>query len=213
MQNFSQGREQEKILEFFKERKIVFGDFGSNNGITYSNTHALALLDNGGVCVEPSPEAYEQLWQLYKGNVLIELFNVAVAETCGEMTLYHSGTHLNKGDVSLLSTLKKSETDRWIASGEKFEEIKVKTLTVEEILKQTPFTDIHMISLDVEGYEIETLKQLDLRKLKTELIVVECNGDEQKIEKVRSICAEQGLTEILLSNAENIIVAKPKINE
>lgn len=204
--SFSQGKEEKIVIDYFCNRKIVFADFGANNGITFSNTHALALKGCSGICVEPSPEAFEKLRELYKSNPLIELFNVAVAESCGEMILYHSGTHLNQGDISLLSTLKKSEIDRWIASGEKFEEIKVKTLTVDEILKQSPFETIEMISLDVEGYEIETLKQLDLRSLKTELIVVECNGKQEIIDAVKSICSYHGLTNEIFINSENIII-------
>jgi FkbM family methyltransferase len=207
MKNFSQTNEQDIVLEYLKDKKGVFADFGAGDGVTLSNTHALALLGWSGILVEPSPEAYKRLWDLYKKNVLIELFNCAVSTENGKAKFYHSGEHLGKGDISLLSSLKKEEIKRWERSGEKFKEIEVETLTVEKLLNQSAFTTIDFISIDCEGMDIEILKQLPLDKLQTKCICIEHNGVAEVLQEIKSICFSFGLTKQLLINAENIILA------
>ncbi len=178
---FSQGEEENFIVNYFKDYVGVFFSGGENDGETLSNVRQLALNGFSGVCVEPSPQAYEKLWKLYKGNEKIELFNCAIASEAGEVTLYHSGSHISENDISLLSTLKKEEMNRWQSSGEVFEEIKVKALTFNQILDQTPFETADMISLDIEGMEIEVLKQIDFLKLKVKLLCVEWNSKDQHL--------------------------------
>lgn len=181
MQQFSQGSEQEFIVNYFNGYIGVFADFGANQGTIFSNTRALALNNWAGILVEPSPEAYKQLWELYKGNDKMELFNCAVSDKAGEVTLYHSGEHIGIGDISLLSTLKKEETTRWQSSGEKFEEIKVQALTFNQILEQTPFETVDIISLDIESMELEIMPQIDFVKLGVKLLCVEWNSKDQHL--------------------------------
>lgn len=203
---FSQGDEERVVIDYFKDRKITFLDCGSNDGKTLSNTYALSLLGNFGICIEASPAAFDKLYELHGSNPLIELFNVAISDKCGEVTLYHSGSHLTNQDISLLSTVNKKETERW--GNENFEEIKVHATTMDKILKQVAFETIEFISIDIEGSDMLCLYQLDLVKLKTECLCIEHNGSMQVLNQVKKICNEAGMTKVLLKNNENIIYAK-----
>lgn len=205
---FSQNNEEQIIIEYLNEKKGSFLDFGAGDGKTLSNTHALALIGFSGTCVEPSPEAFKRLKELYKDNPSIVLVNAAVSFENGTATFHHSGEHLKIGDVSLLSSLSKEETKRWVASGEVFEEIEVNVLTVDEILKQADVKKATVISIDIEGYDLICLRQLDLVNLETQLIIVEYNGNVEVLNEINEICNSAGLNKQLLKNSENIIWAK-----
>lgn len=205
---YSQGKEEEVILKYFSGRKGVFLDCGANDGITLSNTHALALNGWWGICVEPSKEAFEKMRELYKDRPLIELFNVAVTNEPGKFKMWHSGSHLGTGDVSLLSTLEKDELKRWKGSKEIFEEVIVDGMTVAQILSQSPFKSVQMVSIDCEGKDLDVLNQLNISELGVELFVIEHNGSDYVREAAFQKGVEAGLKNILLINAENIIIAK-----
>ena len=61
--NYSQNNEQEIIINLFKgKRDGKFLDIGANNGVTLSNTFALANFYGwSGLLVEASPKAYQRL--------------------------------------------------------------------------------------------------------------------------------------------------------
>lgn len=205
MKVYSQNSEQFYILDFFKGRRIAFCDFGSNNGIVLSNTHALALNGNPGICVEPSPEAFKQLQETYKDNPNIKLFNCAVNTEEGEVDFYHSGTHLHSGDVSLLSTMKKSETLRW-GNTTTFDLIKVRAKTPQQIFDKAGVDKIQFLSIDIEGCEVPVLSKINLKELGVEMVCIEFNGDEKVLAEIKNYCAQFGLTNEILRNAENILI-------
>jgi FkbM family methyltransferase len=206
---FSQGYEEKEILDYFGDYKGVFADFGSNDGITLSNTHALALKGWEGLCVEPSQEAYNRLQSNYRDNDKVKLFNCAATGSFdGLIDFYESGEHLGVGDVSLLSTVNKSELKRWDGSNNKFSKTLVKACPIKTILQDAGFGTIDFFSVDVESLEIELLMEIDLGKFKSQVVCIEYNGDNNKIIEIKKYCSKFGLINMLLHNAENIILSK-----
>lgn len=206
---FSQGSEEKIILDYFGNYKGVFADFGSNDGITLSNTHQLSLNGWEGICVEPSLEAYRRLEFNYRGNDKVVLFNCAATGSFdGLIDFYESGEHLGVGDVSLLSTINKSELKRWDGSKNTFSKTLVKACPIKTILEDAGFDKIDFFSLDVESLEIELLMEIDLGKFKSQVVCIEHNGDNNKIIEIKKYCAKFGLVNMLLRNAENIILSK-----
>jgi len=66
--NYSQSKEQEVILDYFKDHIGTFCSLGENDGITFSNVRALAERGWTGVMIEPDPEAFERLQNRYDGH-------------------------------------------------------------------------------------------------------------------------------------------------
>ena len=177
--DYSQNQEQLKIENYFKNKdqsELTFLDIGANDGITLSNTHNCALLGWNGVCVEPAPIPFKKLKKLYKGSK-IELVNYAISDKVGTAIFYDSGTHLNNGDTSLLSSLKESEMKQW--KKETFTQIKVKTTTFNEMLKECNNKTFDLISLDAEGLDYEILTQIDLDLVKCQMLIVEWNNKDK----------------------------------
>lgn len=206
MSKYSQGNEQEIILNYFKEFKGTFMDCGSNDGITLSNTHALALSGWSGICVEASPKAFESLQNNYLTNDKVYCINVALADYNGKAILHDSGTHLNKNDVSLLSSLNKKETEKWRKTTE-FTEVYVDVVDFKTLLNLSPYKTFDFLSIDIEGFDLIALRQMNLTGLGCKLICIEHNSHPEILSEIKSICAGFGLVNELLINAENVILS------
>jgi FkbM family methyltransferase len=200
-------------------------DIGANDGILLSNSRALALLEWDCVLVEPAPEAFRKLHQAYnhsdpktedmvitlsrvspsRSKQSITLVNAAITTQDGPIDFYDSGTHLKKGDTSLLSTTRPEEMARWKRSGEVFTKTTVRGITVKTLLEETGMTRADFISIDCEGVDLDVLRQLDLTALGTRLLCVEVNRADQR--PFDEYCAGHGMR-LLHRNYENAIYSK-----
>lgn len=196
---YSQNNEEQIILNYFGDFKGTFIDIGANDGITLSNTRALAERLWEGVLVEPSPEAYRRLRKNYERMNGFYFYPFALGETNGTTILHESGEHLGKGDIALLSTLDESEKSRWV--GTSFSKTEVKVFRWKTFLNRLKIKKFDFISLDAEGLDLAILKQIDLTDVKC--LCVEFNG-KQKEEFVK-LC--DGFR-LIGENAENLIFAR-----
>ncbi len=200
---YSQNDEDRIIKNYFKDFRGTFLELGSNDGITLSNCHALALNHWQGTLVECSPTAYKRLLQNYENNQMLDFIHAAVWTYNGSIILQESGEHLGKGDVSLLSTIIPSEKERW--KKESFTEVEVPCVNFSTLLGLTKHKKFDFISCDLEGAELQVLPQMDLVALGCKLLCVEYNGKEQH--KYDAIVLPQGY-ELLHKNGENLIYEK-----
>jgi FkbM family methyltransferase len=170
MKRYSQNNEQDIILKYFGDTVGVFADFGSNDGLCLSNTRALFERGWKGICVDASPRAFERLSKLY-ADTQVECYNVAIAESVGELMFHESGSHIGNGDVALVSTLMESERRRW--AKENFETFPVETTDIPTLLLRSAYKSFDFISIDIEGCDLMALEQLDLTN--TNMVCVEVN--------------------------------------
>jgi len=201
-----QSNEEEIIANYFNGYIGTCLSTGENNGIILSNVRSLMERGWKGTLVEPSPEAYRQLEELYIDRDDVQCLNVAVADYCGMSTFYDSGTHLNKGDVALLSSLSKSEIVKWKQTTD-FTEIRVRVVDFETLLVMTPYKTYDLISIDAEGFDLTILKQMNLGEMEVKMLIVEFNGKDKII--FDSLVLPQGF-ELMHQNAENLIYTKTK---
>jgi FkbM family methyltransferase len=227
MKDYSQSNEQAIILKYFGVGQIELRggyvatrpgtvlDIGANDGITLSNSRALVELGWNAVLVEPAEVAFRKLvannavvtpttlgmveCKLRSG---ITLVNAAITTQDGPITFYDSGTHLNKGDTSLLSTTRPEELARWKKSGEVFTKTVVRGITIATLLKETGLTRAEMISIDCEGVDLDVLRQLDLTALGTRMVCVEVNRNDEA--PFREYFAKHGFR-VHHRNYENLI--------
>ena len=197
---YSQNNEQDIILQYFGSRKGFFLDIGANDGITLSNTYALQLQLWSGVLVEPSEEAFNRIITYPS----VHKYNVAIGTEDGHCTFHEMGNHLNAGDVSLLSTIKKTELKRW--PGVEFKERMTEVWTYKTFLKHSRYKFFDFISIDAEGVDYEILEQIDLRY--TDMVCIEHNSNPDLFQLIKEYCNKAGLTKKLLNNLENVIWAR-----
>lgn len=203
MTSYSQNKEQDVILEYFHDFKGCFIDIGANDGSTFSNTRALAELGWDGVLVEPSPKAFKKLKKLYQtipGEFY--LFDVALGTSDGKVTFYESGNLVGPDDVALVSSLLETETKRFdkVTS---YSKIEVKCFTWNTFVKRLQIPHFDFISIDIEGLEIDVLRQIDLSK--TKMVCIETNGDMLKKLELTKILPD---FKIIYTSGENLIFAR-----
>ena len=194
--DYSQSGEQRFILEYFGNYVGRWLEIGAADGISMSNTYALAKKGWGGVCVEPDPVALEGLSQTHGDNPNIQIVPVAIALRGGVVTFHSS----RGGGVS---TLSETHRKKW-ASVATYEDIEVLAITPQALLQKHP-GPYGFFSLDVEGTNADLFEQFPLSDMGTELVCVEHDGEQRRI---LDHCSSHGLKRVAHENAENLIVGK-----
>lgn len=205
---FSQSNEEEVILNYFKDYPSgTFLSIGENDGETLSNVRALALTGRFcGSMIECSPRAFKRLEKLYEGQKkgCFYLYDFAIGTSNGSMTFWESDTHLNKGDVGLLSTANPEEMKRF--PGTKYEQMEVKCFRWKTALNRMKFKTYDFVSIDAEGMCFEILEQMDLKDVK--LLCIEVNGDKGLESKIMEYTKTFGMSNIVYRSGENIIISR-----
>lgn len=205
MENFSQNSEQDVILKYFGDFKGTFLDCGCNDGVTLSNTRALALLGWCGVLVDASPKAYIKLKHNYKDldtKGCFYMYNFAIGEKNGEFDLEESGSLMGPNDTGLVSTFHKEEKNRF-KNSVPYETVPVTMYRWKTFLNRLKVKKFDMLSLDVEGDEIPILRQMDLTDFK--LICVETNGNLTKKAILDDMLKE---FHVIYTSPENLIYVR-----
>ena len=209
MIDYSQNGEQKIILNYFKgQYKGSLLDIGANDGITLSNCRALIERGWNGVMIEPGPKSFKNLIRNNHGYPVLSV-ECAIGMETGEMELLESDSHLVKGNnnnLGLLSTLIKSEVERWKGT-QKFTPVKVKVFDWKTFIKQLSLEDVKFdfISIDAEGLDVEILKQIDLTDV--QMVCIEFNSNEERKREIIHYCGAYGLY-IHYENFENVILTR-----
>lgn len=182
---YSQREEETVILDYFKGFTGTLLDLGANNGIIFSNSRALIEKGWFGCLVEPCQITFTELMI---NNVKTKTWcrNVAIGNFNGHADFYESGSLINGHDHSLVSTLKVQETERWKtvnAPDQKpveYKKTKVHVVDWKTFLRSCPHKQFDFITIDIEGMELEVLKQMNLNDLGCKLICVEYNNKNQE---------------------------------
>lgn len=198
----SQNAEEEHILKYFGDHIGTFCDIGSNDGVTFSNTRALALRGWSGVCVEADPKPFRQLKELYKDRKDIYPYNYAISKNNGKAILQASGPLCTPADIGLVSTFHQHEKERFHRTVE-YTPIEVKTFRWKTALNRWKIKDFTFISLDVEGDELHILPHINLEH--TKAICIEWNSKpELKVEYEKYLDGFK----VIYTSAENLIYAR-----
>lgn len=224
MVDHSQNGEQKIILDYFGDFRGTFLDAGANDGLTLSNTRALALMGWEGLCIEPAEIAFKKLAELYtpdNASWVVKCIQAAITTSDGPITFYDSGTHLKKGDTSLLSTTRPEEMARWKKSGEVFTKTTVRGITFATLLiecgygrllvqpaeeRLQPVTNFDFISVDTEGADWDVLQQIDLTAVGCRMLCVEANQSPHR-QKFVDYAARHGM-KLHWSSYENLIFTR-----
>jgi len=201
----SQNNEEEIIINLFKGKKNgTFLDIGANDGVTLSNTFALANNYGWtGTLVEASPKAYARLLKNYELiDRDIDLQNVAIGKEDGYLEFWESGELLNKGDIALVSSSVPSELKRWESLNMPFEKMTVPMTSFATMLSRTRHTHFDLLSIDIEGMELDVLPQIDFKALKIQVAIIEWNSKDKKA--YNDIMFPQGFRLVSI-NPENLI--------
>lgn len=197
---FSQNDEELVLLRIFNNRihddqpRGRFLDIGAYDGSTYSNTRRLADFGWGGVCVEPSPQAFTMLLGRYRKNPEIKLVHAAIGS--GRLEVFH-----NSG--GLVSSISDAHVAKWKTDAV-FAPYLVRTCTVAELIDAIG-VDFDFLNLDIEGENMRVFNELpDALFSRLHCVCVEHDGRTDEIINKLSPFGFQWRAQ----NAENVILAK-----
>jgi FkbM family methyltransferase len=166
----SHDTEQRMVREFFgAAREGFFVEVGANEPVERSQTWHLEQLGWTGVLIEPQPDLAVELVKARRAMV----FPVACSspEDAGStMTLHVAGP---------LSSLRREK----MAAGSKPQAvIEVPVRTLNDILEEAHAPlPIDMLSIDVEGHELEVMRGFNFKRWQPRLIMIEDHvGDLSK---------------------------------
>jgi FkbM family methyltransferase len=178
-----------KLEEYLPYRDGFFIEAGANDGFAQSNTYYFEKIRGWtGILVEPIPFLYEKCVKKRPNSTV---FNCALVSKDYEG---QSVKMLYSNLMSLVRGARKSEAldlehaKRGLKqrSVKEVTEITVPARTLTSILDEVGVQEIDLFSLDVEGYELNVLRGLDLEKYRPKYMLIETDFREE-IEEYLSV--------------------------
>ena len=168
----------DKLAKYLGYSGGFFIEVGANDGFTQSNTYYLEkFLGWSGILIEPIPDLFEQCRSTRRNS---DVFNYALVSS------EHSSKAVSMRYANLMSLTEGAFADQAIENEHISVGLKVQNIdgsykidvparTLESVLddvKDKPAT-IDFFSLDVEGYELNVLKGLNLERYRPRYLLLE----------------------------------------
>jgi FkbM family methyltransferase len=178
------------IFGALKIKTPSYIDIGAHDASYLSNTYLYYLNGSSGLCIEPNPHLLQKFKRKRKRDICL---NVGVGITSANEAPFYVMTS------STLSSFSKKEAERLVGSGhEKIKKVINLPLisfneAVETYLKKKP----NLVSLDVEGLDLEILKSIDFSLCRPEVFCVETltymeDGSGEKITPIIEFMLDNG---------------------
>jgi FkbM family methyltransferase len=180
------GNLDKKLISIIGTERGFFVELGANDGISQSNTKHLEMFHGWrGVLIEPYPGNYRKLSRTRSSSShFVNAACVSFEFPKDEMELTYSNlmTTPMEGSSDVANRKLHAESGKkWLRDRETVKTFLAKARTLTSILieaKAPPVIDL--LSLDVEGGEIEVLKGVDHATYRFKWILVE-SRDEKRI--------------------------------
>jgi len=153
--------------------KGFFVEVGCIDGKIFSNTLSFEERGWKGLCVEAHADYIQLIKQNRPGSIVC---HYAVGEKDEDDVIFYAN---NRGS---LSTLDKSKQIDWKKNYAPyfhgFDEQHVAKKTLSTIFRENQIQKIDILSVDIEGYELQALKGLDFHIYKPTILVVEADNPD-----------------------------------
>ena len=182
-----------KLIEIIGQEPGFFVELGANDGISQSNTkHLEMFLGWDGILVEPYPGNFKRLSKTrssrtHSVNAACVGFDLQAAQM--ELTYSNLMTIPMEGSSDVRDRKLHAESGRrWLKRNEKVKTFVAQTKTLTSILDEASATKrIDLLSLDVEGGELEVLNGVDHKKYRFRWILVESRDEKRTAEYLTNL--------------------------
>jgi len=175
---------QDQIIDeelFGRRRGGVFLDIGAHDGVSFNNTvYFERVLGWRGLCVEPIPDRFAEL---QKNRTAVSV-RACIASSKGTRGFLRA-----TGYAEMLSGLADAYDPRHLERirsevaefGGSMTTIDVPCERLDALLREHGFASVDLLSVDVEGAELEVLQSFDLSRLRPSVVCIENNYRDRAI--------------------------------
>jgi len=213
-QSYAQAGEDRILNYLFSTmgiEKPSYLDIGANLPKMFNNTFLFYERGGAGVCVEADPALFDDLSKVRERD---KCLNIGITfDNRKEADFYVF-------PIPALNTLSKEEAEFRAENGSyKIEKIiKIPLKTINEVLEENFEKTPDLISIDVEGIDLQILKSLDFDKYRPLVICVETityseNRTEKKIVEILDFVTSKGYFVYADTHINTIFVNEEKFND
>lgn len=204
------------ILHFLQKpmSEVTYLDLGANHAKELSNTYHFYQMGANGVLLEANPELIPELEQVRPRDIVL---NRAVSLSPKEQEVPF---YVLNGDG--LSTIDYEEVKRACAQNPDLRitaTYQIKTIQVQEILQTYFPQELTILSIDLEGIEEKILEQIDFKRYKPWIIILEnipyratLSIDEREY-KGCSLLEKCGYTEYAFTGINSIFLSRDIVEQ
>lgn len=167
-QSYSQYGEDREILKLFGSQRGTCAEVGAFDGISLSNSYLLEKAGWECVLVEPNPLLCHQIRETRKAR----LFENAATSAELELDLMIG---IGAEELSSVATTTNAR-ERIVQEGHGVYTVRVKGRPLDKILDEAAIGHLDVITIDVEGHELEALKGLSLSRWRPRILIIEDNS-------------------------------------
>lgn len=177
--HFGQYGEDAIVESFFSEKKIqdiTYLEIGIPSPINLSNTYHFYLNGNKGVCIEANSNAIADLERVRPRDKIVSCGVGGTDEEGKQLDFFIMKNHPE------INTFSRNTVSFWEAKGYECERvIKVPVFSLNTILERYFDKAPEFISIDIEGYEYQVLKDLDFTKWQSQCFCIETGEEQMRI--------------------------------
>jgi FkbM family methyltransferase len=158
--------------------RISYLDLGANHPTCSNNTYFFYRKGCSGVLVEPDPILFAELRRRRKRDICL---NVGVGAARAESVDFFLMS------ARTLNTFSRVLAEEYQRNGERVKiqkVIRVPVVPVNEILERYFADSPNLVSLDVEGLDLDVLKCLDFERFQPQVICVEAPRGNEQIDRL-----------------------------
>lgn len=148
--------------------KPTYLDIGSHDPVRFNNTYKLYTNGSRGVLVEPNPFFFEKSKKIRPGD---KVLNIGIGITDQKEADYYMIR-----DRSLLNTFSKKHADKLVkisGPGAIEKVIKMPLVNINTVIKRHFKGAPALVSIDVEGLDLEILRTLDFKRHRPAVFCIE----------------------------------------
>ena len=150
---------------FKNKKKGIYIDIGCNHPIKYNNTYLLYKKGWSGINVDLDQESIEQFNKLRSRDTNIQTLVTSLDNEEKDLFFYH--------ERSTINTISKKLAESRNSQHKEIKKIKGKSLN--NIIENSKYKNskIDLLSIDIENYEYDALKNFNFDKYNLDMIVTE----------------------------------------
>jgi len=186
---------------FKKKDKGIFIDVGCNHPIKYNNTYLLYKKGWSGINIDLDTESINQFNKLRTRDINIQTLITSYDNEEKDLFFYHDRSAINTISKDLANSRKNQYKD--------IRKLKGKSLNT--IIENSKFKNlkIDLLSIDIENYEYEALKNFNFQKYDIDMIVTEITDTSIKNLEIFNLSLENivktDLYNLLINNNYKLV--------